>query len=132
MNPATNADTGVFVHRLGVAQLLDVTFEHDGDPVAHPHCFFLVMGHEHERYSELALQQLQLDLHFLAQLAIQGAQRFVEQKNTRSVDKGPGDGDSLLLAARHLPGPALGQLRHLHHVERLVDPAATSDFGARF
>src|SRR5258706_10557210 len=31
-----------FVHRFGIAELLDVTLEHDRDAIAHAHWFFLV------------------------------------------------------------------------------------------
>ena len=93
--------------------------EHDRDAVAHAHRFFLVVGDEDERDAELALQQLQLDLHLLAQLAVERAERLVEQQHAGPVDQRAGDGDALLLATRHLPRLALGELGHLDHVERL-------------
>ena len=105
-----------FVHRLRIAELLDVTLEHDGDAVAHAHRLFLIVGDEDERDAELALQQLQLDLHLLAELAVERAERLVEQQHARPVDECAGDRDALLLATRHLPRPAFGELGHLDHV----------------
>ena len=98
------------VHGLGVGQLLDVAVEHDRDPVAHAHRLFLVVGDEDERDAELALEQLELDLHLLAQLAVERAERLVEQQHARAVDERPGERDALLLAAGQLARLAVGEL----------------------
>ena len=66
------------------------------------------MGHVDERDPDLALERLELELHLLAELEVEGAERFVEEQHRRLVDQGPGERDALLLAAGHLPGtPAL-------------------------
>ena len=128
MNPATNADTGRSYTVSGITELLDVTLEHDGDSVAHAHCFFLIVSDEDERDAELALQQLQLDLHLLAELAVECAERLVEQQHAGPVDECTGNCNALLLATRHLPRPAFGELGHLDHSERFVDPAGHLGF----
>ena len=85
--------------------LLDPAVPHDDDDVAHRQGLFLVVGHVDEGDPDLALKGLELELHLLAQLEIEGSQRLVEQEHRRVVDQGPGEGDPLLLPARHLPGP---------------------------
>ncbi len=69
---------------------------------------------------DLRLQELQLDLHLLAELAVEGAERFVEEEKARPVDQGPGEGDPLLLAAGELARLPVRERRHLHHLERLA------------
>ncbi len=122
----------MFVHGLGVGDLFDVTVEHDGDAVAHRHRFFLVVRDEDECDSKSRLQQLQFDLHLLAQLAVECAERFVEQQDARPVHQSARDCDTLLLAARHLARSALCELRHLHHVERLGDALCHLRLGHAF
>ena len=68
------------------------------------------MGHMEKRQAEAALQVLELDLHLLAHLAIEGGQRLVEQKKPRPVDDGAGERDPLLLAARQFSRPPLAQI----------------------
>ena len=112
------------VDRVGVGQLLDPAVEHDGDPVAHGKRLVLVVRDEDERDPDLRLQQLQLDLHLLAELAVERAERLVQQQEARPVHQGARERDALLLPARHLPRLAVRQLAHLHHLERLADAAA--------
>ena len=85
------------------------------------------MRDEDKRDAETTLQQLQLDLHLLAQLAIEGTQRFVEQQHTGAIHEGAGHRDALLLSTRHLARFTVGQFAHLHHVEGLGHSAG--DFG---
>ena len=108
------------------ALLLDAPVLHDDDDVAHGQGLLLVVGHVHERDPDLLLEGLELELHLLAQLEVQRAQRLVEEQHGGVVDQRPGQRDALLLAARELPGPALlvaGQaheLEGLAHAPRLV------------
>ncbi len=67
---------------------------------------------------ELRLEELELELHLLAQLPVEGAERLVEQQDRRAVDERPCERDALLLAAGELGGLAVGEAAHLHHVER--------------
>ena len=104
--------------------LLDLTAAHDGDAVAHRERLALVVGHEDERDPDLALDPLELDLHRLAQLQVEGGQRLVEEQGARQVDERPGQGDALLLAAGELGRPAGGELGQADDVEHLHRPAA--------
>ena len=47
-----------------------------------------------------ALNVLQLVLHILAELEIQGTERLIQQQHARAVDQRTGNGDALLLTAR--------------------------------
>ena len=60
------------------------------------------MGDEDERDADVALDRLQLDLHLLAQLEVERAERLVEQQHLRTVDERSGERDALALAAREL------------------------------
>ena len=77
------------------------------------------LGDVNERDVKALLDALELDLHILAQLQVQRAQRLVQQKHLRMVHKRPRDGHALLLPAgergRVAPLVALQahQLQHL-------------------
>ena len=89
---------------------------HDGDAIGHRHRFFLVVGHEDERDPDLLLDPLELDLHLLAQLQVEGAERLVEEQDRRAVDQRARERDALRLAARDLVRLAIleaGQLDQL-------------------
>ena len=58
-----------------------------------------------ERRAELVLDALQLELHLLAQLHVERAERLVEQQRGGPVDERARERDPLLLAARELPRP---------------------------
>ena len=77
------------------------------------------MGHVDERDPDLALDRLQLDLHLLAQLQVEGAERLVEQQDAWLVDDRPGEGDALLLATRELSRLAALVAAEPHGRERL-------------
>ena len=77
------------------------------------------MGHVHERDPDLALEGLELQLHLLAQLEVEGTQRLVEEQHGGPVHERPGEGDALLLAAGHLPGPALAVAGQADQRQRL-------------
>ena len=53
---------------------------------------------------DLALDLLELDLHLLAELEVEGAERLVEQQHLGPVDQRAGQGDPLPLAAGELGG----------------------------
>ena len=91
------------VDLLRTANLDNPAAAHDGDPVRHGQCLFLIMRHVDEGDADRLLQSLQLALHLLAQLEIERAQRLVEQQHGRVIDQGPGQRDPLLLATGQLP-----------------------------
>ncbi len=81
------------------------------------------MGHIDEGDADLLLDALQLDLHLLAELQIERAERLVEQQYGRLDDERPGEGDALLLAARKLAGLALATILQLDKLEHVGHPA---------
>ena len=69
--PGDEHRRGLVVDLARRADLLDAALVHHRDPVAHRERLFLVVGHEHERDADLALDALQLELHRLAQLQVE-------------------------------------------------------------
>ena len=72
---------------------------------------------------------LQLDLHLLAQLEVERAERLVEQQHLGPVDEGAGEGDALALAAAQLVRAALAERAEADDVEHLRRPAPPLDLG---
>ena len=71
----------------------------------HGQRLLLVVGDEDQGDAELLLQLLQLELHLLAQLAVERAERLVAQAAPRgSITMRAGQRDALLLAAGELAG----------------------------
>ena len=70
------------------------------DPVRQRQRLFLVMRHQQGRDPQGALQLLELDLQLLTQLAVERAQRLVEQQNVGLENDRAGKRHTLLLAAR--------------------------------
>ena len=99
MKPATNGPDGMLVDLLGRPALLDLAAFHHGDAVGHGERLFLVVRDVQEGDAHLALDALQLDLHLLAQLEVERAQRLVEQQHRRPVHQRPRQRHALLLAA---------------------------------
>ncbi len=83
------------------------------------------MGDEEEGDADVALDRLELHLHLLAQLEVEGAERLVEEEHARPVDQGAGEGDPLALAARELAGAAAAEVTEAHLLERVHGPLAT-------
>ena len=88
-----------FVQLRRVALLLDQPVSHDHDHVAHRERFLLVVGHVHEGDPDLTLEGLELELHLLAQLEVQGTERLVQEQHRGPIDERTGQGDALLLPA---------------------------------
>ena len=109
--------------------LLDAAMVHDDDDVAHGQGLLLVVRHVDERDANLLLQRLELQLHLLAELEIQGAQRLVQEQHRGVIDQGAGQGHTLLLAAGELPGaPALVPAQ-AHELQGLANPAGLIRLG---
>ncbi len=90
------------------------------------------MGDEHERDADVALDPLELELHRLAELEVEGGERLVEQQRARQVDQRPGERDALLLAAGELVRAAVGELAELDDVEHLHAPAVRASAAGTF
>ena len=82
---------------------------HDDDAVAHGQRLLLIVGDVDEGDAGALLNALELDLHILAQLEVERAERLVEQQHARLADECTRDGDTLLLAA--------GQAGHIARLE---------------
>ncbi len=63
------------------------------------------------------MQVLDLELHVLAELLVERAERLVHQHELWVEDERAGERDALLLAARELGRTTPGKGAHLHHVE---------------
>ena len=105
------------------ADLLEAALGEHGDAVAHRQRLVLVVGDVDERDPrQLALDALELELHLLAQLEVERAERLVEQQHPRAVDERAGERDALALAARELDRPARRRRPASRTMlERLVD-----------
>ena len=75
------------------------------------------------------LDRLQLDLHLLAELQVEGAERLVEEQDPGPVDERPGERDALPLAARELARLAPLVALEADHPERLADPPPALGLG---
>ena len=125
MNPATNGVRGRSYTSAGPPSLLDPALAEHRDAVAHRQRLFLVVRDVDERDAHLPLHPLQLELHLLAELEVQRAERLVEQQHLRLVDDGPGQRDPLALAAGQLGRLAAaepGQPDHLQRPDGLLPP----------
>ena len=81
----------------------------------------LVVRDIDEGQADLAVERLELDLHVGAQLAVERAQRLVEQQQMRREDQRAGQRHPLLLAARELARQAVGQRAELDEAQRIAD-----------
>ena len=81
-----------------------------------------------ERDVHLALQALEFQLHLLAQLEVQCAQRLVQQQDLRLVDQAAGDGHTLLLTAGHLADAAALKAFQAHDFQHIAHLAADGLF----
>ena len=98
-----------------------------GDAIRHGQRFALVVRHIDDGDAEHLVDLLQLDLHMLAQLLVERAERLVHQNEGRLEDERAGERDALLLAARELGRLAILELLQPHHFEGARD--AWSDLG---
>ena len=105
------------------ADLLDEAVLHDDHPVAEGHRLLLVVGHVDAGRRDASMEFLQLATGLVAEFRIEVRQRFVEQEGGGIPDQGAAEGDTLLLAARHLSGPTIEQFLDAELTGRLRDPA---------
>src|SRR5262249_42751067 len=119
---------GPLVDGLRRTDLLDPALVEDGEPVAHRQRLLLVVCHVDERDPDLtdgALNPLQFDLHLLAELQVESAERLVEEKDLGMIDERARQSDPLTLAARQLRRLAVAETGEPHNLEDLVDALAT-------
>ena len=91
------------------ADLHDAAVIEDGDAVAHRQRLALIVGDVDEGDADLALKRLQFDLHLLAELQVERAERLVEEEHLRLDDERAGERDALALAAGQFAGLAVLQ-----------------------
>src|SRR5712672_3597867 len=104
------------------SDLYDAPFRHHGDAVGHHHGLVLVMRDEQDRDAEALLNLLDLALQAFAQLAIERAERLVEQQSIGLENKSPRQRHALLLTAGQLARLSRGEIGEadlVEHVERL-------------
>ena len=101
------------------AELLDAARVEHGDAVGERERLFLIVRHEDEGDAEIALDLLQLDLHLLAELEVQGTERLVQEQHLGLDDRGARECDALSLTAGELRGLAVGEVLQAHRGERL-------------
>ena len=111
------------VHLAGRTDLRDDAVVHHGEAVAHRERLFLVVRHVDEGDADVALQCGELVLERLAQLRVEGTERFVEQQHRRFEHQRAGKRDPLLLPTGELRGLALRQPLEAHERDRVADPA---------
>src|SRR6202040_4084344 len=99
----------------------------DGDTVGHREGFLLVVGDEDEGDAELFLQPLEFGLHGVAQLGVEGGERFVEEEDFGLAGDGAPEGAALALAAGELRWLAALQIAERYEFDDL--PHAIGDFG---
>ena len=80
------------------------------------------MGDIYKGDAHLLLDALELDLHVLAELEIEGPQGFVQQQDLGTVDQRPGDGHPLLLATGKGVCPPVFKALQTDGLQHLQDP----------
>ena len=77
------------------------------------------MRDEQEGDADIPLDRLELHLHLLAELEVEGAEGLVEEEHAGPVDEGAGQRDALALPTGELPRPAGAEVRQPHLLQRL-------------
>src|SRR5207342_769097 len=67
----------------GIIDLLDAAMSKHGDPIGHRHRLRLVVGDVDHRDAEAVVKASEFELHLLAQLFVECAERFVHQDQLR-------------------------------------------------
>src|SRR6266850_1055765 len=114
---AHESGSRVVIHLERRRRLLERAVTEDRDAVRHRHRLGLVVRHVHHRDADLAVDALELDLHLLAQLLVQRAERLVQQEHVRVEDEAPRERDALLLAAGELARMPVGEPAQPDQVE---------------
>src|SRR5262249_18410119 len=81
----------------------------------------LIVSHIDDRHVDHAVELLQLDLHVLAELLVEGSQRLVHENQAWLEDERSRERHPLLLAARELRRSAIAKLPQPDDVESTVD-----------
>ena len=90
------------------------------DAVGHRQRLALVVRDIDDRQAEPFVQQLDLDLHLLAQLLVERTERLVHQHEARLEHQRARQRDALLLPAGELRRATLGECLKPHHRQRTL------------
>jgi hypothetical protein len=101
----------------------------DGDPVAHRHCFGLIVGDVDRGHAEVVLNASDLGAHLHAKFGVEVRQRLVHQEDLRMPHDRATHRDSLALAARQGPRLAVEELVEAEDLCGVVDPLAYLGLG---
>ena len=104
------------------AELFESPVVHHSHVIGQHEGLGLIMRDVDERRAECGLQLLELDLHVLAKLQIERAQRLIEEQKGRLQHQASRDGDPLPLAAGELVDSLVRRAAESHALEHL--PAA--------
>ncbi len=104
-------------HLVGRADLHDLAVAHDQDPVAELERLGEVVGDEHHRLAELAVEPDHLVLHVAADQRVERRERLVEQQDVGVAGERPRQADPLLHAAGELVGVGVLVARQAHQVD---------------
>ena len=110
-----------FLHRPGFDDLAIFNYRH---VVAHMLEYVQLVGNEHDRQLELAVDLAQKLQDGISRLRIESGCRFVAEQQIRLVDERAGDADALLLPAAQLKRIDVLLVAKLHQVENFSDPGA--------
>ncbi len=108
----------VVVQLLGLADLLELGFAHDRDPLAHRHRLDLVVGDVDHGDAEALVEPGDLGARLDAELGVEVGERLVHQEDRRLANDRPAQGDALALAARELLGLAVEEAGQLDRIRR--------------
>jgi hypothetical protein len=111
------------------ADLLDLAVAEYRDPVRHRHRLGLIVGDVDHGDPDLAMNALELNLHLLAQILVERAQRLVEQEHVGVEHEAARQRHPLLLAAGQLARVAVGEPKQAHQLEHAL--GACLDVGSR-
>ena len=90
------------------------------DPVRQDQGFLLIVRDVDRRPSHSLVKVAELELHLLAKLPVERAERLVHQQHRGLDDQRPGQRDPLLLAAGELGDPAVAEAVELERGQRLA------------
>jgi len=119
-NSATKTVPRPEVEVLRRADLLDPAVIHEADAIGHRHRFVLIVRDVEDGDAEPMMEILDLELHVIAQLAVERAERLVHQDDRGAVDHASGERDALLLTAGERARQPLRDIRQLDDVENTL------------
>ena len=114
----------VVVDCLRRVELLNSAFVHDRNPIRHLKRLFLVVGDKDGRHMDRAVQFAQPAAELAADSRVEGAKRFVEQKDARLDRERTGERHALPLPAGKLGRIALREVLQLNELQKLADLGA--------